>query len=91
MANAKSQAGEQVAETVYKSQVTFPGSIKKVETFSSKGGGIKVHIESSDLSHIMELAEAQDMACEIIVQVSAHKITDGDDPEAGQMELEDLS
>ena len=61
----------------YSKQFQFVGTIKKVATFASKGGGLMVELETGEKSIASDVVNAQGMACNIIVQVSAVRVGSG--------------
>jgi hypothetical protein len=61
----------------YSKQFQFVGTIKKVATFASKGGGLMVELETGDKNIASEVVNAQGMACNFVVQVSAVRVGSG--------------
>jgi len=73
----------------YSHEFSLVGTIKKVSTFASKGGGLTVTIETGDKSKANDVVFAEGMACNVIVQVSAVKVDRGSVGE-GQPDLDGI-
>ena len=60
------------------------GSIKKMETFSSKGGGIKFIVETGEKDIARDLIDAEGAVVRVTIEKSTAKISDPlDDDQAG--------
>lgn len=69
------------------------GTITKVETFTSKGGGlsIKLQLPNDHSLEIGKIIDSIEKAMKITFQVSAKKLNAaGDEEEQGELDLEDM-
>jgi hypothetical protein len=69
----------------------FTGTIEKIETFNSKGGGLKLVIQTSESDRLLDLYNAKGNVIVFDAGVSKTKANqiDGDDPD--QLELDDIN
>lgn len=64
----------------------FMGSIKKIETFTSKGGGLSIKMETGEVDKAIDLINAQGNALVVTIGVSKTKV-DSAGNDDGQEEL----
>ena len=58
---------------------SFTGTIEKIETFNSKGGGLKLHIQTSEAERIIDLLNAKGNVIVFDAGVSKTKANAGSD------------
>lgn len=79
-------AKEQVSAIEFTSEFDMMATIKKVETFDSKGGGLLIKLETSEVEKVRDILAAKGNVLQITVKVSTQKsIAKNDD--AGQLPL----
>lgn len=69
----------------------FMGSIKKIETFTSKGGGLSIKMETGEVDKAIDLINAQGNALVVTIGVSKTKVdSSGNDDEQDELDFEDI-
>ena len=58
------------------SKFEMMATIKKMETFDSKGGGLGIKIETAEIEKAMDVLQAKGSACRITVEVSKQKVVE---------------
>lgn len=62
----------------------FMGSIKKMETFSSKGGGLKFTVETGDKTTAADIIDAEGAVVRVTIEKSTAKASDPLGEEQGE-------
>ena len=65
----------------YTSRFQFMGTIEKVETFNSKGGGLTMKVQTGELEKAVELIGAKGKVLRVTVEISTQAA--GEDPDDG--------
>lgn len=77
---------KQVTAIEFTSEFDMMGTIEKVETFNSKGGGLKLIIQTSEIEKATDILAAKGNVLQITVKVSTQKSI-GKNDDAGQLPL----
>jgi hypothetical protein len=64
------------------------GTIEKMETFNSKGGGLKLIIQTGEMDKAIDILNAKGNICQFSVNVSKQKSVDGGDPD--QLDFDEI-
>lgn len=75
------------------SSFSFMGTIEKMETFNSKGGGLKIIVQTGELDKAIDILTAKGNVCQLEVKVSKQKsIEPGDDDPAQEgLDFDDIA
>jgi len=71
------------------SRFSFTGTIEKIETFNSKGGGLKLIIQTGEADKLLDIYNAKGNVIVFDCGVSNTKTIGSDDEDAGQLDLSD--
>jgi len=72
------------------SSFSMMGSIKKFESFDTKGGGIALKMETADLDHLIDISNAKGNVCRITIEVSKQKNVEGGEDDPDQLDFDSL-
>jgi len=73
----------------FKDSFYLIGTIEKMETFNSKGGGLKLVIQTSETDKAVDILNAKGNVCQFHVSVSEHKSVEPTDEE-GELDFDDI-
>ena len=66
------------------------GTIEKMETFNSKGGGLKVILQTGENDKAVDILTAKGNVCEITFRVSTQKSIEPDDGSQEGLDFDDI-
>lgn len=72
------------------SSFSMMGTIEKMATFNSKGGGLVVTVQTGENDKAVDILAAKGNVLKITVQVSKHKAVEEDDEGQGSLDIGDI-
>ena len=72
------------------SSFSMMGTIEKMATFNSKGGGLVVTVQTGEKDKAVDILAAKGNVLKITVQVSKHKAVEEDDEGQGSLDIGDI-
>ena len=72
------------------SSFSMMGTIEKMATFNSKGGGLVVTVQTGENDKAVDILAAKGNVPKITVQVSKHKAVEEDDEGQGSLDIGDI-
>ena len=72
------------------SSFSMMGTIEKMATFNSKGGGLVITVQTGENDKAVDILAAKGNVLKITVQVSKHKTVEEDDEGQGSLDIGDI-
>lgn len=85
-------AKETASAIEFVSSFSMMGTIEKMATFNSKGGGLVVTLQTAENDKAVDILAAKGNVLKITIEVSKHKVIEpGDDPQGEGLDFDDIS